>query len=115
MRTSRPTAILGTYWTTEQYRNFTKDGVGLVLKAPRPVALAAMTIRNSGSGFLATIKGSDSPDGGFTDVSGQLRTVDTLAAIKIDTHGRTYRYYMIWLKLPFSGGQARIDEVTART
>jgi serine/threonine-protein kinase len=106
---------LGTSWNTEQYRNFQKDGVGLVLRAPRLVALSAMTIRNSGSGFIATIKGSDSRGGGFTDVSGQPRTVDTQARIKIDTHGRTYRYYMLWLKLPFSGGQARIDEVTART
>ena len=103
----------GTYWYSEHYRNFTKDGVGLVLRAPDLTALSRVTIESSGSGFDATIKASNSPDGGFVGVSGK-QTVGSRASFSIDTRGRKYRYYMVWLKLPFSGGQARIDEVKAR-
>src|SRR5204863_638030 len=73
----------GTSWNTEQYNNFTKDGVGLVLRAPRPVALSRMTIESSGSQFSATIKASNSPDGGFTDVAGR-RNVGAQATFPID-------------------------------
>mgnify|MGYP006178146261 CR=1 FL=1 len=34
---------------------------------------------------------------------------------EIDTGGENYRYYVIWLRLPREGGQAEINEVTART
>ncbi|MEP6909765.1 MAG: protein kinase [Actinomycetota bacterium] len=103
-----------TAWTTEHYNNFQKDGVGLVLRAPRPVALKEMRVHGSGSGFTAVIRASNSTHGGFTDVSGR-REVNPQAVFHIDTKGEKYRYYMVWLKLAFSGGQAKIDEVTAST
>jgi len=104
-----------TFWYSEQYKNFTKDGVGLVLEAPRPVALAKLTVQSSGSGFNAKIRASDSPDGNFTDVSGGFQAVGSTKTFSVSTRGRKYRYYMVWLKLPFAGGQARIAEVTAKT
>jgi serine/threonine-protein kinase len=105
----------GTAWDTETYRNFTKDGVGLVLRAPRPVALSKLTVQSRGSEFDAQIKAGNSPTGGFTDVSGAFQPVGSTKTFSVDTKGEKYRYYVVWLKLPFEGGQAEIAEVTART
>jgi hypothetical protein len=42
------------------------------------------------------------------DVSGRV-------TFSINTHGKKYRYYMVWLRLPGQEGQALINEVTAKT
>ena len=104
-----------TSWDTETYNNFQKGGVGLVLKAPRQVALSKLTVQSVGSDFDAQIKAGDSSGGPFTDVSGDFQPVGSSKAFSVDTHGRKYLYYVVWLKLPFEGGQAQISEVTART
>jgi eukaryotic-like serine/threonine-protein kinase len=105
----------GTSWNTETYDNFQKDGVGLVLQAPEPVALSKLTVQSLGSAFEAQIKAGNSPDGGFTDVSGGFQPVGSSKTLSVDTHGRKYPYYLVWLKLPFEGGRAEISEVTARS
>ena len=104
-----------TSWDTEHYSNFTKGGVGLVLQAPRAVALGKMTVKSIGSDFSAEIKAGDSSGGPFTDVSGDFQPVGQSKTFSVDTHGRKYRYYLVWLKLPFAGGRAQISEVTAKT
>jgi serine/threonine protein kinase len=103
-----------TGWTTEHYRDFTKPGVGLVVSAPRAVALSRLTVV-AVPGFEAKIQAGNSSSGGFVDVSGDWKQVDQRTIFKIDTNGMDYRFYMVWLRLPTSGGQAEIDEVTART
>ncbi len=105
----------GTTWNTETYNNFQKEGVGLVLQAPEAVALSRLTVRSVGSGFEAQIKAGNSTTGGFTDVSGGFQTVGSSKTFSVDTNGRKYRYYVVWLKLPFEGGRAEISEVAART
>ena len=105
----------GTAWDTEQYINFTKDGVGLVLRAPKPVALSKLTVESIGSNFDAQIKAGNSPTGPFTGVSGDFQSVGSNKTFSVDTQGTEYRFYLVWLKLPFEGGQAEIAEVTART
>jgi serine/threonine protein kinase len=107
---------MGTAWTTESYQPgfFTKDGVGLVLRAPRRLALSKLTVQASGTPFSATIQASDSPNGPFVTVSDR-KDVAGPATFSIDTHGKDYEYYMVWLKLPTGEGQALINEVTART
>jgi hypothetical protein len=60
------------------------------------------------------IRASNAPDAGFTDVSG-LKPVGDRTAFSVNTHGKDFSYYLIWLKLPRTGGQAHINEVTART
>ena len=105
----------GTSWNTETYNNFQKSGVGLVLQAPEPVALSRLTVQSIGSAFEAQIKAGSSPDGGFTDVSGGFQPVGSSKTFSVDTQGRKYAYYVVWLKLPFEGGRAEISEVTART
>jgi len=105
----------GTGWVTETYDNFTKDGVGLVLRTPKPVALSKLTVHSIGSQFEAQIKAGRSPTGEFTDVSGNFQHVGSSKTFTVDTKGRHYQYYVIWLKLPFEGGRAEISEVTARS
>ena len=100
-----------TYWTTEQYNDFTKSGVGLVLDAGRPVALSRLTITTDESGFTARIRASASSSGGFVDVSGSQDVEGDSARFRIDTKGRTYRFYLVWLQLPRDGGRAHINEV----
>jgi eukaryotic-like serine/threonine-protein kinase len=102
-------------WSTEEYQNFTKPGVGLVLRAPRGVALAKVEVASIGSDFDAQIKAGNSPEGPFTVVSGGFQPVGRSKSFSVDTNGKKYRYYVVWLKLPFDGGQARISEVRAKT
>jgi hypothetical protein len=103
-----------TFWDTEHYNDFVKKGVGLVLQAPRPVALKELTVTTVTGGFDATIQASDSPSSGWRDVSGSL-PVNGSTTFTLDTGGKKYGYYMVWLQLPRSGGQAEINEVRART
>jgi eukaryotic-like serine/threonine-protein kinase len=105
-----------TAWTTEQYRpgGFTKGGVGLVLQAPRRIGLGSMTVDGTGTLFNAVIEASDTLDGGFVPVSGR-KDVSGPTTFSIDTHGRNYRYYIVWLRLPSHEGQAAISEVRAKT
>jgi eukaryotic-like serine/threonine-protein kinase len=105
----------GTSWDSEHYSNFTKGGVGLVLQAPRPVALGKVTVNSIGSDFDAQIKAGNASGGPFTAVSGAFQPVGRRKTFSVDTHGRKYRYYLVWLKLPFAGGRAQISEIQART
>jgi eukaryotic-like serine/threonine-protein kinase len=104
-----------TSWDTESYDNFTKGGVGLVLQAPQAVALSKLTVQSTGSDFDAQIKAGNSSGGPFKDVSGDFQPVGQSKTFSVNTHDQKYRYYLVWLKLPFEGGQARISEVTAKT
>ena len=102
-----------TYWTTETYSSFDKPGVGLVVDAGRPVALSRVVVVSDTPGFPATIRASGSPTGGFVTVSDK-EEVGSRTTFRLDTGGKDYRYYEIWLQLP-DGGVAHINEVTART
>ena len=99
----------GTYWTTETYQSFDKEGVGLVLETSRPAALSRLVIESDESGFPAKIRASSSPNAGFVDVSME-QTVGPTTTFAIDTDGKEYRYYLVWLRLP-DGGRAHINEV----
>ena len=102
-----------TYWTTQTYGSFDKPGVGLVVDAGRPVALSRLAVVSDTPGFPATIRASGSPTGGFVAVSDE-QEVGSSTTFGLDTGGKDYRYYEIWLQLP-NGGKAHINEVTART
>jgi eukaryotic-like serine/threonine-protein kinase len=98
-----------TYWTTQTYSSFDKEGVGIVLDAQRPVALSRLIVESDESGFPAKIRASESPSSGFVDVSSE-QEVGPETRFELDTRGETYRYYLIWLRLP-DGGRAHINEV----
>jgi serine/threonine protein kinase len=103
-----------TDWRTETYDNFTKEGVGLVLSAPREVALSKLTIQAE-PGFEARIQAGNNPNGPFESVSKDWQEVGATTTFDVDTKDEAYRYYVVWLRLPREGGQAHIYEVTART
>jgi hypothetical protein len=73
-----------------------------------------MTVDGTGTPFTAVIEGSDSPDAGFVPVSDH-KDVSGAATFSIDTNGKSYRYYLVWLRLPSRQGQAAISEVRAKT
>jgi len=100
-----------TYWTTEDYRDFTKSGVGLVVESRPAASLDELTITSDKSGFPAKIRASNDAGGGFVDVSGE-QTVNDTATFDLDTKDKAYRYYLVWLKLP-DGGSAHVNEVKA--
>ncbi len=79
------------------------------------MALAKVEVASIGSDFDAQIKAGNSPEGPFTVVSGGFQPVGRSKSFSVDTNGKKYRYYVVWLKLPFDGGQARISEVRAKT
>ena len=103
------------YWPTEQYDNFSKSGVGLVVLLERDAALSRLTVKTETPGFEAKIRAGNSPRGLFVDVSGDWQEVTEETTFAIDTNDREYSHYLIWLRLPREGGNARINEVTART
>ena len=99
-----------TAWPTETYESFSKPGVGIVLEAPEAVALSRLVVRSDEPGFTAMIQASDSEDGGFAEVSGE-ETVGERTVFQVDTMGRRYRYYLIWITDP--DGRAEVNEVRA--
>jgi len=102
-----------TYWTTQTYSSFDKPGVGLVVDTARPVSLSRLVIVSDTPGFPATIRASESPTGDFVAVSDK-QEVGARTTFRVDTGGKDYSYYEVWLQLP-DGGVAHINEVTART
>jgi serine/threonine-protein kinase len=98
-----------TFWRTENYTDFTKSGVGIVVEAKPAAALDKLTVTTDSSGFPAKIRASNSPGSGFVDVSGE-ETVSGTTTFDLDTKDKAFRYYLVWLKLP-DGGTAHVNEV----
>ena len=101
-----------TYWTTETYNSFSKPGVGLVLRAPKPVALASLTVTSDEPGYTAEIQAASSAGGPFEPVSSK-REVGERTTFRVDTNGADYRYYLVWITQ--LDGRAHVNEVRART
>jgi serine/threonine-protein kinase len=100
-----------TYWPTETYQSFSKDGVGLVLDAGRAVEASAVTVRTTTPGFTARIDGGSDSDGPFEPLADE-RTVGEATTFPL--RRREARYFVVWItSLP--EGVARITEVTARS
>ena len=97
-----------TYWTTEHYQSFTKPGVGLVLDAGRPAKLSRLDVVTATPGYQAQVKVSNSPGGGFVADSA-WQTISSNARIPLQ--GKQGRYYLLWIRLPRSGGIAYVNEV----
>jgi predicted Ser/Thr protein kinase len=100
-----------TFWRTENYEDFTKSGVGIVVEAKPAAALDKLTVTTDSSDFPAKIRASNSPGGGFVDVSGE-ETVSGMTTFDLDTKDKAYSYYLVWLRLP-DGGTAHVNEVKA--
>jgi eukaryotic-like serine/threonine-protein kinase len=99
-----------TYWTTETYSSFDKEGVGIVLDARTSADLSELTVTTDTPGYTAVIEASNRSDGGFKVVS-DSKTVD--ATTTFDLEGGDYRYYLIWITS--LDGRAHVNEVRARS
>jgi tRNA A-37 threonylcarbamoyl transferase component Bud32 len=105
--TDRNTA---SFWTTESYRTFDKDGVGIMLDAGSRVELSSVQVVTDTPGFSAVILGGNDRDGDFVDVSSEQR-VGRRTTFDVDTRGEAYRYYIVWVTDPNS--EAHVNEVRA--
>ena len=83
--------------------------MGIVVEAKPAAPLGKLTITSDKPGFPAKIRASNSPGGGFVDVS-QEQTVSPTTTFDLDTQEKAYRYYLVWLRLP-DGGSAHVNEV----
>ena len=105
-----------TFWSTEGYSGgLTKEGVGIYVDAGRPVAARRLSIVSPEPGFEAAVYAADGapPDiGGWTRVAEPTRVGET-ARIRLNTRGREFRNYLIWItKLPEGQSRAAISEIS---
>jgi eukaryotic-like serine/threonine-protein kinase len=101
---------LSTYWTTEEYRAFTKPGVGLVLDAGRPVQVSTLRVRSDTPGFIALIRAGNNESGPFRVVSA-TKTVGSATSFQVKTTSPA-EYYVIWItRLPPGFDHAHVNEV----
>ncbi len=98
------------YWTTEEYRSFDKDGVGIVLDAGSRVALSSVGLVTDTPGFTAMILAGNDRGGTFVDVSDE-HEVERRTTLDVDTRGELYRYYLVWITDPNT--RAHVNEVRA--
>jgi eukaryotic-like serine/threonine-protein kinase len=103
---------LATYWPTESYRTFQKEGVGLVLDAGDLVDLSSVRVRTDTPGFTAEIRATNTLGATPQPVSESL-TVETTTTFAIND-GPPKEYYIVWItKLPPDRSSAHVNEVRA--
>lgn len=107
-----------TEWDTERYSNglegVGKSGVGLFVDAGSQIAAKAVAVTTSTPGFTATVYASnDVPKSidGWAKVSGP-RKAPQEGRIKLNTRGREYRRYLVWITDLPEGNKAAIQELT---
>jgi serine/threonine-protein kinase len=110
-----------TVWDTEQYQSdlasFGKQGTGLYVDAGEPVVARQVDLSTSTPGFTAAIYASaEVPDDidGWTKVSVD-RTIGQEQELALDTGGRRFRYYLLWITALPDGGKAAIKELALLT
>jgi len=108
-----------TAWTTERYTggNLGKAGVGLYVSGSSPVSARQLDVYSTTPGWRAEIYGANSVPAGISGWGSPLASGDVTEAkqrFQLDTAGRGFRYYLVWIvKLP-PAGQVAIDEVKLR-
>ena len=101
---------VSTSWSTESYRSFDKDGVGVIVDAGSRVALSRVVVVSDTPGFTAMILGGGSRDADFVDVSDE-QEVGRRTTFDVNTRGEDYRYYVVWLTNV--SGSAHVNEIRA--
>jgi hypothetical protein len=102
-----------TYWQTEHYNGgLGKPGVGVVLSAPRTVALKQLTVTTDTPGYTAQIRVGGSPTGPFTQDSSS-KTIDGRAVFPL--RGKTGKYYEVWITDLGTNSSVHVNEVKARS
>jgi serine/threonine-protein kinase len=108
-----------TAWTTETYDSGipqTKPGVGLYVDTGDPVAARKVDIISHQSPYKAQVLAATGPApppdiSGWTPVS-DTTTVDGASHIPIDTKGKSYQLYLVWITELPAGGKGGINELT---
>jgi eukaryotic-like serine/threonine-protein kinase len=104
-----------TSWTTSQYSNgLQKDGVGIWVEAKEPVAARRLVVRTTTPGADVEVYASDRvpPDiGGWGRRLGAGQRIASREQIPLDSAGRRFRFYLLWIKKLPPGNQAEIAEV----
>jgi len=105
---------LDTTWTTETYRAWRKEGVGLYVDADPGVRAVSLRIQTPTPGWQATIlaaNGSEPPD----SIGGWERLASGRVARErqsFELPRERYRYYLVWITaLPEAEGRVEIAEV----
>jgi tRNA A-37 threonylcarbamoyl transferase component Bud32 len=101
---------IATFWTTEEYESFDKEGVGIMLDAGSRVALSSIALVTDTPGFTAMILADNDRNGLFIDVAGE-QEVGRRTTFDVDTRGERYRYYVVWITDPNT--RAHVNEVRA--
>ncbi len=99
------------YWTTEHYQSFAKEGVGLVLDAGAPKQVSTLTVTTDTPGYTAVIEAGNSAGGPFSKVS-DPRTVGATTPFAL--RGGSARYYVIWITDLGADDAVHVNEVRAR-
>jgi predicted Ser/Thr protein kinase len=100
-----------TFWETEHYNGaqLGKDGVGIALRAARPVSPKTLTVITDTPGYTAEIKAGDSPSSATT-VAGPQSMGET-TKFQLSGGGR---YFVIWITDLGGNASAHVNEVRAR-
>ena len=107
----------GTNWGTETYQGgfegSNKSGVGLYVDAGRPIEARGLTLATATPRFRAAVYASETVPAnlrGWTSVS-PVETVKQDHTFRIQTRGRLYRYYLLWISGLPEGGKAQVQEL----
>jgi serine/threonine-protein kinase len=111
-----------TIWDTETYRfEFgtpgNKEGVGLTIDAGSAVAARRLDLVSSVPGWRAQVYAADETPAtieGWTPV-GRPVDVGETERLPLDTGGREYRHYLLWITALPPGGKAAVSELSLRT
>ena len=109
-----PLAVDGrseTFWRTERYSRFFKDGVGLVLDAGRRVRVEAVVVETRTPGVHAEVRLGTARGGPFTTVSPARRLT---ARTRFPVARRPGRYVVVWITELPDGSAGEISEVRVR-
>jgi serine/threonine-protein kinase len=101
-----------TFWESETYRSFEKDGVGIVLDTNARVAVSRMVVVTDTPGARAMILAGALRTGPFEDVS-RSEELRRRTTFELDTRGQEARYYLVWITDPGPERVAHLNEVRA--
>ena len=109
---------LATRWSTENYTQGGgfggKSGVGLYVTAREAVAATRLDLWTRTPGYDATIYAANQPGETISDwgrAVGRVKDVGSREQIPLDTAGRPFKHYLIWITTLPDGNKADIAQV----
>jgi len=105
-----------TYWYTEHYTggNLGKQGVGLYVAASSPVAARELDIYSTTPGWSAKVMAANTVSadpGGWGRPLGSVNVTQGKEKVTLDTAGRSFRYYLLWITKVPTSGSANVNEL----